>query len=66
MPEYKFLVTVTIPDDHPNADDPEWWWDAAHGSLSEYGATAIVEPALPHFKSARAVLNWDDDIITPG
>lgn len=64
MPEYKFLMTVTIPDAHDNADDAEWWWDAAQRALREYGAT---EPALPHFKPAHAVLNWDDDnIITPG
>jgi hypothetical protein len=62
VPEYKFLITVNVPDDHDNADDMRWWWDAAHGDLRGYGATEVtVEAVLPYFKPARAVLDWDED-----
>lgn len=41
MTEYKFTVTVEMPDGHDNADDPEWWGDAVQGALREYGAIAV-------------------------
>jgi hypothetical protein len=40
MPEYQFLMNVSVPADHPNAEDEEWWADAAHGALTEFGASA--------------------------
>jgi hypothetical protein len=49
MPEHKFEITVNVPSDHPNADDPEWWADAAHGALTEYGAEPTYELASHTF-----------------
>lgn len=37
---YTFTVTVKVPGDHDEAEDPEWWADAAAGACTEYGAEA--------------------------
>lgn len=61
MKKYTFVCTVEVADDHPNADDPEWWWDAAWGALSEYGATATAEPL--QFRQKLITLRAGDQVF---
>jgi hypothetical protein len=35
-------MELEVGDDHENADDPEWWADAAAGAVKEYGAVKVV------------------------
>lgn len=51
---YRFQLTVTIDGDHPSADDPEWFADAAWGALTNlygiectYGEIVEVEVQTP-------------------
>jgi hypothetical protein len=62
MPEHRFLMTVNIPDDHDNADDAEWWWDAAQGALREYGATEVTVN-MPDFNLSPAQLRRIANIL---
>jgi hypothetical protein len=53
-PRHKFIITVTVNDDHHDANDPEWWADAATGALAEYGGVATFE-LLPEHRSHPGV-----------
>jgi hypothetical protein len=57
-PRHKF-ITVTVNDDHHDANDPEWWADAATGALAEYGGVATFE-LLPNTAATRALAAYDE------
>lgn len=42
MTTHRFVIEVEVDDTHQDADDGEWWADAATGALNEYGATSAL------------------------
>jgi hypothetical protein len=42
MAHHRFTIELDVPDDDDNADDPEWWADAAAGACTEYGAENVI------------------------
>lgn len=42
MAHHRFTIELDVPDDDENADDTEWWADAAAGACSEYGAENVI------------------------
>jgi hypothetical protein len=50
---YRFTITVDIEPDHPAYGDPEWFADAAWGSLTnEYGLRATYSNVCELERSA--------------
>lgn len=61
MTHHRFVIELDAPDDDENADDTEWWADAAAGACSEYGAENVIflledppapDPRIPEFLQA--------------
>ncbi len=48
MTTHRFVIEVDVPDDHENAQDAEWWADAATGALDEYGCNEVTFFLVDH------------------
>lgn len=69
MHHHRFVIELDAPDDDENADDTEWWADAAAGACTEYGAENVIfllEDPLPPDPRIRGFLQALVDAMRAG